>query len=422
MNQKAEKPTLSGQRIKTRKRDEKEKYDPSAFRDSILQGFNEAGVDLEQVSNFLDKSGSRLDYRRYAETLFDILFAGGILAPGGSIVEDADPTKVSRTDICVFSSSEDVEGLKEYYTIFNKLIRRYKYLEKSFFEEIKKLIVFLKWFGPGERHKLGMITGLFLANGLGTPNLLLPMFEDHLIKDGIALDFATVVFKTWLKEKEFAHMNGAIKRSQLDNKLWNLFPVNKRTWENFEKHFSAAGLNQIVDYQKSQKNTEVKKELQKSLEELIQNEEPIKEIAAFMKEQMKKNDMSEVETTILTWNTLMNSIEWNKKEDLVAEQALRHLKQYAPLLALLCTSGRCEVSLLVKMQEYCYDNMNFMKVFQKIVVLFYKMDVLSEDAVLKWYNEAHSPKGKSIFLSQMKKFVEWLKSAEEESDESGEEN
>ena len=30
--------------------DEKEKYDPNAFRDSILQGFTEADSNLEQVS------------------------------------------------------------------------------------------------------------------------------------------------------------------------------------------------------------------------------------------------------------------------------------------------------------------------------------------------------------------------------------
>lgn len=40
-------------------------------------------------------------------------------------------------------------------------------------------------------------------------------------------------------------------------------------------------------------------------------------------------------------------------------------------------------------------------------------DVLSEEAILKWYNEAHLAKGKSVFLEQMKKFVEWLKNAEE---------
>ena len=32
-----------------------------------------------QVSKFLDSAGSKVDYRRYGETLFDILFAGGIL-------------------------------------------------------------------------------------------------------------------------------------------------------------------------------------------------------------------------------------------------------------------------------------------------------------------------------------------------------
>lgn len=38
---------------------------------------------------------------------------------------------------------------------------------------------------------------------------------------------------------------------------------------------------------------------------------------------------------------------------------------------------------------------------------------MSEEAILKWYNEAHLAKGKSVFLVQMKKFVEWLKNAEE---------
>uniref|UniRef100_A0A8C2GKB4 eIF5-mimic protein 1 n=1 Tax=Cyprinus carpio TaxID=7962 RepID=A0A8C2GKB4_CYPCA len=67
-------------------------------------------------------------------------------------------------------------------------------------------------------------------------------------------------------------------------------------------------------------------------------------------------------------------------------------------------------------EEYCYDNIHFMKSFSKIVVLFYKADVLSEEAILKWYKDAHAAKGKSVFLEQMKKFVEWLHNAEEESE------
>lgn len=47
------------------------------------------------------------------------------------------------------------------------------------------------------------------------------------------------------------------------------------------------------------------------------------------------------------------------------------------------------------------------------VLLFVKADVLNEESILKWYKEAHLSKGKSIFLEQMKTFVEWLKNAEE---------
>jgi len=38
--------------------------------------------------------------------------------------------------------------------------------------------------------------------------------------------------------------------------------------------------------------------------------------------------------------------------------------------------------------------------------------VLTEEVILKWYKEGHS-KGKTTFLEQMKKFIEWLQNAEE---------
>ncbi len=59
--------------------DEKEKFEPTVFRDTIVQGLNEAGGDLDAVAKFLDVTGSKLDYRRYADTLFDILMAGSML-------------------------------------------------------------------------------------------------------------------------------------------------------------------------------------------------------------------------------------------------------------------------------------------------------------------------------------------------------
>merc|ERR1712121_276862 len=72
MSQKAELPSLTGHRTKTRKRDEKKVYDPSGFRDSVIEGLEqtkgddlEEPADLDAISKWLDSAGNKLDYRRY---------------------------------------------------------------------------------------------------------------------------------------------------------------------------------------------------------------------------------------------------------------------------------------------------------------------------------------------------------------------
>jgi hypothetical protein len=68
----------------------------------------------------------------------------------------------------------------------------------------------------------------------------------------------------------------------------------------------------------------------------------------------------------------MNAVEWNKKEELVADQALKYLKQYTGLLAAVSGTGRAQLTLINKIQDFCYDNMNFLKVFAKIIQLLYR--------------------------------------------------
>lgn len=46
-------------------------------------------------------------------------------------------------------------------------------------------------------------------------------------------------------------------------------------------------------------------------------------------------------------------------------------------------------------------------------MLSFTANVVSEDAILKWFKDGHSQKGKMHFLEQMKKFIEWLQNAEE---------
>uniref|UniRef100_A0A5F9CCX8 eIF5-mimic protein 1 n=1 Tax=Oryctolagus cuniculus TaxID=9986 RepID=A0A5F9CCX8_RABIT len=378
--------------------DEKEKFEPTVFRDTLVQGLNEAGDDLEAVAKFLDSTGSRLDYRRYADTLFDILVAGSMLAPGGTRIDDGDKTKM--TNHCVFSANEDHETIRNY----------------------AQLLLFLKAFSETEQTKLAMLSGILLGNGTLPASILTSLFTDSLVKEGIAASFAVKLFKAWMAEKDANSVTSSLRKANLDKRLLELFPVNRQSVDHFAKYFTDAGLKELSDFLRVQQSLGTRKELQKELQERLSQECPIKEVVLYVKEEMKRNDLPETAVIGLLWTCIMNAVEWNKKEELVAEQALKHLKQYAPLLAVFSSQGQSELALLQKVQEYCYDNIHFMKAFQKIVVLFYKADVLSEEAILKWYKEAHVAKGKSVFLDQMKKFVEWLQNAEEESESEGEES
>ncbi|XP_071477612.1 eIF5-mimic protein 2-A-like [Diadema antillarum] len=421
MSQKEQKPTLTGQRTRTRKRDEKEKYDPIGFRDNILQGLNDAGTDLEQVSKFLDGAGSKLNYRSYAETLFDILFAGGILAPGGSVVEDSDKTKVCRSEVCVFTTEDNAQAMQNFGEVFSKLTRRYKYLEKKLQDELQKILLFLKGFSEIERKKVAMITGVLQARNLVDAKCLTSLFNDHLVKDGIALQFAVDMFTVWLEMRDMNSVIATLTKAQLDNRLLELMPVSKRSEANFEHIFSEAGLTEIANYQRARAHAESKKELYQELSEIIHDTGDIKEMENTIVDTMKKNGFTGKDIIGVVFKVVMNSNEWPKKEDLVPEQVGRCFKKYIPLLKTLVTHNRTEAELLLKMQEYCHTNIVMRKVFTKMVTWLYQADILSEDEILKWYNSNDNPKGKAHFKEQMKKFVEWLNTAEEESDEEEEE-
>ncbi|KFB40888.1 hypothetical protein ZHAS_00008416 [Anopheles sinensis] len=166
----------------------------------------------------------------------------------------------------------------------------------------------------------------------------------------------------------------------------------------------------------AQASQEAKRELTQLLIDDINDNKTIKDIIADTKDMSAKSNIPEHEVIGLIWSTVMSLAEWNKKEELVAEQALKHLRSYTQLFEAFTSTDRSEMALLLKVQEFCYENMHFMKAFSKIVLLFYKTEVVTEDSILKWYKEGHSNKGKMHFLEQMRKFIEWLQNAEEETE------
>lgn len=416
---------MTGSRIKTRKRDEKKQYDPVGFRDSILEGLADCGQDLEAVTKFLDVSSNKLDYKRYGVNLIEIIIAGGLLAPGGIIVQDGE---VNKTPTCVFAMATDMEKIKAWEQVFIKITRRFKYLEKMHEEEMLKILVCLKGFTPEERTTLAQITALWVASGQVPSSVLAILINEHQVKDGTALEFLLETLSTLKKEKGGAAVVTAVKKSGLNSRLMEFFPSNnaQQTDENFTKTFMARELTEVVNLRKNQAAVNDRHELLSSIKEAVEVGEDgprsAKEMLMDIKEAFAKTPIPEHEAIILIWNCVMAAVEWNKKEELLQDQALKHVKAMVPIFSAFTKTSRSEMALLNRIQEFCYDNMNFLKIFNKIVLLLYKTDVLSEEVILKWYKDSHSTRGWSAFMEQMKKFVEWLEQADEESDEDDDED
>lgn len=260
---------------------------------------------------------------------------------------------------------------------------------------------------------------LWISNGSVPFTSVLVLNNSHLVKDHLALDFLIEVFKWWRQDKGVTTLYSSIKKSNIESHLMSFVPDNKQSQVYFRNAFQENGLEEILKLYNDQQQLQAKKELQILLDDGIQEGKPQRHIIEEIKEFANKENIQEHEIVCILWSTIMSQPEWNKKEELVADQAVRHLKLYTNLFSAFTQSARSELNLLLKVQEYCYSNMTFMRAFQKIIMIFYKTDVISEQVILKWYNQDYNVKGKMMFVDQMKNFVEWLQNAEEETDSDG---
>lgn len=127
---------------------------------------------------------------------------------------------------------------------------------------MKKVLVFIKGFQPIERVKLARMTALWVASGAVPPTVLGVLNNEHLIKDGVALEFLVELFVTLKQERGIPALITALKKGSLEGQLMEFLPLNKRTEENFKKTFDERGLEDIVKLHKNQASQENKRELQ----------------------------------------------------------------------------------------------------------------------------------------------------------------
>ena len=91
-------PHNSGVNIKTRKRNIAVALDPASFADAVVAVFADARVDGDADGEAWLAAGlpalqaTDLDFSRYGDTLFEVLFAGGRMSAGGAVVDDGRAT------------------------------------------------------------------------------------------------------------------------------------------------------------------------------------------------------------------------------------------------------------------------------------------------------------------------------------------
>ena len=66
-------------KVKKRKKDLKSKYEPEDFCEALIDEIKEAEGNLDSISKKLDSAADPLDFKKYSEPLFDVLFAGGMI-------------------------------------------------------------------------------------------------------------------------------------------------------------------------------------------------------------------------------------------------------------------------------------------------------------------------------------------------------
>jgi hypothetical protein len=271
----AAKPSLQGVRIKARKGAVKAhaKHEPAVFRDQLYKHLESVPEnDFDSFATKLVQAGSTLEFLKYADPLFEILLVGGLIQPGGSYVDDGAPV----SPFTIFNGKEpaDVDDMKKYIEVLNKLIRRYKYLQKPLEESaLPGLLQYIHRWSSAQKDKLSIATGLLISQGLANASCLQALTKDHLVKNDVSAGVITLVFRAYLVDQSMDHLAATLKRGGVKD-LLAFFPPNKRDSKTLEDHFKVAGLNQVAEWWAKKQYAVVKESIVKDLRELGEREEP----------------------------------------------------------------------------------------------------------------------------------------------------
>ncbi|KAI5120650.1 hypothetical protein M0805_007987 [Coniferiporia weirii] len=415
----ASKPSLTGVKIKARKGAVKAqaKHEPAVFRDQLYKHLETVPEgDFDGYYNKLVQAGSTLEFLKYADAFYEIFFAGGLLQPGGSYVQDNAPP--APFSILKAKDPAEVDDLKKYIEVLNKLIRRYKYLQRPLEQSsLSGLIQYVNRWPVEHRDKFAIAMGLIMSQGLSTMTPLQNLTRDHLVKDDLALHVITRVFRAYLVDQSMDHLGSALRKGGVKDLLLFL-PANRRDPKVLEEHFKKAGLTVVAEWFIRRQSAAAKDTVAKMLRDLCEDENrTTDEIVDALRSSQEDQPIPIVEFISCLWQGLMAVVDRNARPDQAGNAVQLGVEKYAPVLEPFCESAKTQVALINTVQAYCYEQTRLMKTFPLILKTLYNKDCVSAQAIIYWHQKGAKQDGKQFFLKATEKLVEFLEAQEDESEE-----
>jgi len=112
--------------------------------------------DVKKLVQLLDNDS--LDYSRYGDVFGEVILAGNIVEPGGSL-------RSAPTPHCVFES-ETEEKATIGVEAMHQIMRRKPFLRARFDAVVSKLLICLSTFGDVERDRFAFAVGLMLSRNM----------------------------------------------------------------------------------------------------------------------------------------------------------------------------------------------------------------------------------------------------------------
>ncbi|KAJ3036433.1 serine/threonine protein kinase, partial [Rhizophlyctis rosea] len=356
--------------------DDVPKYEPQAFRSSLLKLIPEDSTDFKYTS-ILELNESKSDYTRYAKPLFEFLIVGGLITPGG-VIEDGP----RRNPVSIFSGENTKEVVKARVDIMNKLICRYEYLQRKLEETLEHLLQYVDKFGD-DAEKLARAVSIFTATQLVPITVSTSLIKEHLVLRCIlSLESSKAMSKS--------NRSTTLKKAGVDDNLLDFFPSNKLQEEYLARHFEAEGLDPEI---------------------FLSGSFTPQDVAKYIKQFAKAKSLSKAIVIPIVWDGLVAAVDWSRDPKTIEVQIKKQidvhlltiirLKQWSDLFSTICTNLNTKITLLLKIQQVCYEDARVMDYFGAIVEEFYTVAVLDDCSIVEWAEKGD----KEECLEKVKKMV-----------------